>query len=398
MIFETTSPSDLREEDLRGLIDAAVAEGKDVDFKEQLPGGTDREKKEFLADATSFANTIGGWLFYGIKETAGIASSVDGCVVDESDVEMLRLENLIQMGVKPRIPEYQLGAVLLGNGNHVFAIKLRRSFVHPHRVTLGAHAKFYARNSAGKYPMDVSELRTAFTRGQSLAERMKEFRRDRLASIQTRDTPLPLARNAILVLHILPLRAFDTDDVVGMEDVWEQRTAFHPILGASMGSRMNMHGLLTYSAPTRDPRDVLAYSQLYRNGTVEAVSAELLGTGGGDTPPWFDASGVERHVIRAVGEYLEVLKRMGISAPYYIMLSFLGVKGRKIWRRDPLVQRNVKGILEDQLIPPEILADDTEVTVASLLRPALESLWHASGFLGSPSYNEDGSWSPDRRP
>jgi hypothetical protein len=43
-----------------------VAEGRQLDYKEQLPISSDDDKREFLGDVTSFANTAGGDLIYGV--------------------------------------------------------------------------------------------------------------------------------------------------------------------------------------------------------------------------------------------------------------------------------------------------------------------------------------------
>ena len=47
---------------VRGL----KAEGRTLDYKRTLPGSTDEEKREFLADVSSFANAAGGDIVYGI--------------------------------------------------------------------------------------------------------------------------------------------------------------------------------------------------------------------------------------------------------------------------------------------------------------------------------------------
>ena len=57
---------DIRERDLQELIDNNVLEGKTIEYKRELPGTSDTNKKEFLADVTSFANTSGGDLIYGV--------------------------------------------------------------------------------------------------------------------------------------------------------------------------------------------------------------------------------------------------------------------------------------------------------------------------------------------
>ena len=54
--------------DLQNLIDHQVREGKVIEYKRDLYGNTDSEKKEFLADVSSFANTVGGDLIIGMDE------------------------------------------------------------------------------------------------------------------------------------------------------------------------------------------------------------------------------------------------------------------------------------------------------------------------------------------
>lgn len=54
---------ELDETDLRSLIDDQVAEGKNIEYKSALPGNSGRNKKEFLADISSFSNSAGGYIF-----------------------------------------------------------------------------------------------------------------------------------------------------------------------------------------------------------------------------------------------------------------------------------------------------------------------------------------------
>jgi len=39
-----------------------------LDYKRDVPGESDQDKKEFLADISSFANATGGDLIYGVDE------------------------------------------------------------------------------------------------------------------------------------------------------------------------------------------------------------------------------------------------------------------------------------------------------------------------------------------
>ena len=47
-------------DDLQALIDAQAPEKRTLDYKATLPGNADADKKEFLADVSSFANAAGG--------------------------------------------------------------------------------------------------------------------------------------------------------------------------------------------------------------------------------------------------------------------------------------------------------------------------------------------------
>src|SRR5947209_1986856 len=65
----------LDEADLLDLVENAVAEGTTLDYKAALPGNGDEEKREFLRDATSFANTVGGHVLYGVTEEGGVPTA-----------------------------------------------------------------------------------------------------------------------------------------------------------------------------------------------------------------------------------------------------------------------------------------------------------------------------------
>ena len=53
------------EKDILQLIENEVPEGRDLDYKRDI--NLD-DRKEFLFDLTSFANTTGGIIIYGVEE------------------------------------------------------------------------------------------------------------------------------------------------------------------------------------------------------------------------------------------------------------------------------------------------------------------------------------------
>jgi len=52
--------------DIDELIANSDNESKTLEHKQELPGNSDKDKKEFLADVSSFANASGGDILYGV--------------------------------------------------------------------------------------------------------------------------------------------------------------------------------------------------------------------------------------------------------------------------------------------------------------------------------------------
>src|SRR5689334_22712644 len=87
--------------DIASIITDRWQEGAGLEFKERLPGNSEGERKEFLADVSAFANSAGGVIVYGItdaKDTlgkpTGMAGSIAGINVPNIEAETRRLEQM----------------------------------------------------------------------------------------------------------------------------------------------------------------------------------------------------------------------------------------------------------------------------------------------------------------
>ena len=153
---------EIQEADLQELIDNEVIETKVLDYKGDLPANSTSEKKEFLADVSSFANASGGDIIYGINEdrdTGKPQSPLEGINIQNVDSEISRLENILYHGLEPQIPSYlyNIWSIELSNSNFVIIIRIMKSWIGPHRIGYNDIHRFYSRNSNGKYMMDVQE-------------------------------------------------------------------------------------------------------------------------------------------------------------------------------------------------------------------------------------------------
>ena len=70
-------------------------------------------------------------------------------------------------------------------------------------------SRFYSRNSAGKYQLDVGEIRAAFNSSQTAQAAVRDFRIERLSRITADQGGVPLLAGARVVMHLIPLSVAD---------------------------------------------------------------------------------------------------------------------------------------------------------------------------------------------
>ena len=375
----------ISEKDLQSLIDNSVLEGKTIEYKQTLPNNSDSGKKEFLADVSSFANASGGDLIYGIvvDKNTGNPQTLEGLIVENVDQEISRLDSMIRDGIKPRILGFRISPVKLLHSRTALIIRIPKSWISPHRVTFNGHDKFYSRSSNGKYPLDVDELRIAFNLLETIVERIRKFREDRISKIFANETPVSFCETAKIVLHLVPIISFnpaqryDIDKIASSD---KMRLIYSS--GIAMSSKYNFDGFLTYARAEKSGSYVL----LFKNGIIEAVEGRLLEPKRGE---FLIPRDFEQLVIKSLSQYLSVLKVLNVEMPVFIFLSLLGVKGysmdvnKERWgdRGDP-IDRNIL-FLETFIERYDIIAKD-------VLQPCFNSVWNACGFPQSVNYNDAG--------
>jgi predicted HTH transcriptional regulator len=140
--------SKIEDKDLQSLIDNSVIEKKTLDYKKTIQGNTDSEKKEFLADLSSFANASGGDLIFGVSQdnATGIPKELVGLEIGNVDREIQRLLNIIRDGIEPRIPSVDIHPVPLSKTKTALVIRVQKSWISPHRVAFKGDHRFYIRN------------------------------------------------------------------------------------------------------------------------------------------------------------------------------------------------------------------------------------------------------------
>lgn len=371
--------------DLQALLDNGVPEGKTIEYKRDLPGNSDQDKREFLADASSFANAGGGDILFGIAAKKGIPTGFAGIPVEDMDDALQRLESMLRTGIEPRMPGCELRGIALGNGTAVLLIRVRQSWAAPHRVTFKDHSKFYSRNSAGKYGLDVGELRAAFEGGQVLASKVREFREQRLSKVLSGETPSPLVKGAVGVLHVVPLVNFSTNQPIALARPVRGLT---PPDSMGWGDRWNLDGILVYSS-SKDGGSS-SYIQVFRNGPIETATVFDLDR----DPPSLPSLHLEKVFIEALEQSVRYLQEVGVEPPLYVFLSLLGIGPYRFAIPNDMgwSGRNPSKLDRRDLILPEVLLEGDVSQSDVALKPIFDLIWNAYGLEKSIYYDEQGRW------
>jgi hypothetical protein len=384
---------EIAKSDIEALVINQVAEGRTLEYKEQLPGGSDEAKREFLADVSSFANAGGGDLIFGVRETrdlagqaTGIPEIAEGLKGINADAEKRRLDEIIRSGIEPRIPGISLKHIDGFPGGPILLIRISQSWLSPHMVVLKNLSRFFSRTSSGKHQLDVSEVREAFAASENLGQRVRSFRSDRISDILTDETTLPLEPGPKVALHLIPAASFGSFAVDLRKVQAFPNRQFYLMGGQGRGRkpRFNFDGYMMYDEFGTPPL-TYSYVQIFRNGIIEAVwtnfsreKALLIGP-------------LERELIKALDSHLKLSALMDTAPPLFVTLSLIGVKDLAILTNDAIQSAMFSRPIDRHvLLGTELVVDEMGESASAILRPAFDAVWQSSGWAQSLGYDESG--------
>jgi hypothetical protein len=385
---------EIRLPELESLIGIA-RESKTLEFKAEMPRKADSELVPFIAGVSSLANTAGGDFVLGVYAREGVAAGVPGIAIPNLDAEKLRLEQALANGLEPRLPRVDIEAVDCGGGQYVLVVRVPRSWVGPHRVK--ANNCFYGRNSGGRYPLDVGELRTAFVLSESVSDRITSFRAERLAQIGGGVTPVPLPPGGRAILHVVPFPPFaGRHDIDVVQAISEGTFMPLPLGGASGANQLsvNLNGIVNFAPGGSDL--ATSYVQFFRNGALEGVVA--LGQDERNNRPYIAGPALCRKIVFALRQYVDVLNAYDTGFPVFALLSFMGMDGSTLRYNSGVGNGfSVAGPRSGAtIILPEITLEGPVTDAPAVLKPTFNALWNAYGFLRCDLYDGQGTWTGDR--
>lgn len=386
--------------DIQELIDNKVYEHRQLDYKEDYSVSVDKETGEFLADISSFANDVGGYLLYGVKAEDGVPLAIKGIDMENFDKEKLKMEGKIQQSITPRL-KVEFHIISIPNSSKVIlVIHIPRSWQSPHRVTFCGYGKtkdqFYSRNSSGKYQLDLMELKQAFLRADSLASKIDTFLTNRINAISREDNTMPLMKGAKMVLHLIPVESFSVTNSIDLATVLTDIRNIFPIYSNGCVHRINVDGIIAYSSSGKDESVASSYLQLYRSGMIEAVEAGLLSDVGIDfrnMGKLIPSITYECAIKESLISYTNFLKKIGMNVPIAISFTLIGVKGFTLSDSNDFSNNSVFSVIDRNIIQAPIqLLENFSDDYDSVLKVMFDIVWNACGQLQSKHFDANKRW------
>ena len=147
--------------DLAALIAGSAREDADLDFKEQVYGTTDADKRDLAGDVAAMANTVGGVIVVGVREEDGAASKETPVPLTEN--EELRMRQVVTSLVAP-VPRFTVVRVPEAPNAEIgfYLIAVPRSADSPHAVRVGDALRYPRRDGPRTRLLSESEVADAY--------------------------------------------------------------------------------------------------------------------------------------------------------------------------------------------------------------------------------------------
>jgi predicted HTH transcriptional regulator len=152
------------ERDILSLIEGKVEELISLEFKSgDSLGFEPGKKKELSKDVSSFANSAGGLIIYGINENNHVAESIS--FIDGNTITKEWVEQVIHSNIQRKIDGILIIPVRFENdvSKTVYVIKIPVSNQAPH---MASDNRYYKRYNFQSVPMEEYEVRNLYNRLQ----------------------------------------------------------------------------------------------------------------------------------------------------------------------------------------------------------------------------------------
>ena len=381
--------------DIKNLITIGYKERQSIEYKKEMYGRSDSDKKEMLKDISSMANAYGGYLLIGIEaDASGIP--IKPFHISDAEKERDRIEQSCLSSIEPRISGLKSKTIKLDSGEEIIIIFIPRSIKKPHMVSFSGLDQFWIRHNDKKFPMSVEEIREACNNVENIWNDMKQFLKERELELNKE-----IGTNAFLIIGSSPI--FIKDDIIDITEHKIINFLIKPPDQTNENYNLSFElfgGEDLYPEPTLSGLKISFPSyitvELNRNGYYEArIPVEMFS---------YSIKEKERislihhkQIINIVVNYFRALaglaEILGIEQTIVAYMSLLNIEGLTLEYGKKVLGSNIARSISsvwpkrNMKIPPK--------QIFSLNNPDkeakyfLDRLWNAYGFAKAPYFKDD---------
>jgi len=391
--------NEVNQDFLESLIKNRIEENIHLDYKEQLGNNA-----EIAKDLSSFANSDGGNIIYGMREVTNKPTEI--IPINQPNLRE-KFDQIARNGIDPSLDVriLPIDVNIEGNKGQVFLIYIPRKYPILHQAI--KRGKYYKRTEFTSSPMSNYEIETAFKLAYNYEEKIINLFQNRLHALNNGEYHLNIPSPNRMLIHMISIDALNANRSLDLEIVFNNFENHLKPPGCILGRNIerNLHVLLVSCGPDPYSDTYVGYVQLYRNGMIEAIDSSLLKPttqlhGRSYTRPvkklgmWY----LEKNIIHSCNMYLNTLEKIGVSLPIYLFLSFTHMRDYKISLvpyEDTFMGRDSDAAKKDEILLQRIKIDDFEVDFEKKLKPSFDIFWNAFNQPGSRNYDENGRFIKD---
>ena len=372
--------SEVNADDIIDLINNKIPEQKTLEYKRQLPEkGNDLEKTRLLQCVTSFANTDGGIIVFGLSVNKEDDSIEVTGIDTPTDSDFLSIQNMVKDKITPRInpPDFR---DLKINDKKIYLMKIYQSYTKPHFVN--GNFVFYGRNSSGKYTLDITDIKNLFLESKKVEEQFENFRIQRIMKLKSGNFPFKYNSNKIITLHIASISSLNNNIQLSMSKHKNDFQVFMPMENGGYSRVNNYDGCLNYWHEKEGK--MYSYVQIFRSGIIEATQFNFFSF---ENENKIFGKFVEEEINKAIRTYIDGLESISINFPFFLSVSLLNTKGNMIVINNSNyrnVHTDFYEIFDEDLLLPTIYVENKSDLDEKIIT-CFDVLWNSNGYSGSPN-------------
>lgn len=315
-------------EDIESLVSQSVTENQLLEYKEQVWGKGEPEKKEMLKDITSMANKYGGYFVIGIREgNSGEAKELVN--VDDAETRRDEILSTIFSSVQPRIPLKI--KILTNNGVSVMLINIPNSYRKPHIITFQNINQFWVRHDRQKMFMNIHEIEEAFLYSSTQINNVESFFQSR--KLEVAHEVSGISPKPTMLLGVYPIvagrRMIDVSDLIIREKLKSFETdPLYKInyFGSHNNPRPSYNGLLLEINES-------TCLELYRSGYIDAriIMTEHIQNGSSsrlNNIPIINSYFIIKYLYSFLEKTRAIYNYLGYDGQIAVYLCFFNIKGK----------------------------------------------------------------------